>query len=86
MRMMRVTLLMLPLALILSAAAFAEPSTEPIPLTPQQLEEAIFNPPAIQKVLPFSGQCAQTCAPCGLMYGNCPKFHGIPQSCVEICL
>lgn len=34
MRVMRVTLLMLPLALLLSAAAFGAPSPEPTALTP----------------------------------------------------
>jgi hypothetical protein len=85
MRRTRVTLLMLSLALILSAAAFAEPLTEPTPVPLQQLEEAIFSAPAIQEDLPWSGFCAWTCEPCGLMYGECPPYRGRPQRCAEYC-
>jgi hypothetical protein len=76
---------MLPLVLILSAAAFGEPSTEPTPLSLQQLEEAIFGDPAIQKALPWSGFCAYTCEQCGLIYGDCPDYGGRPQRCAEYC-
>jgi hypothetical protein len=88
MRRVRVTLLMLPLALVLSAAAFAEPSTEPTPLSLQQLEEAIFRAPETQEAAwPYDGVCAYTCEPCGRRYGDddCPKYNGHSQRCVEHC-
>ena len=69
MRVMRVTLLLLPLALLLSAAAFGMPSSGPSPLTTEQLEEAIFGAPEAMSSPPvrdseWRGVCALSCAPC----------------------
>ena len=70
MRVMRVTLLMLPLALLLSAAAFGAPSTEePTPLTTEQLEESIFGAPQAMSSLPMRdsewwGVCSLSCNVC----------------------
>ena len=69
MRGMRLTLLVLPLALLLSSAVFGEPSNKPSPLTMVQLEEAIFGAPEgmsspLVRHSEWWGVCALSCAPC----------------------
>lgn len=85
MRVMRVTLLMLPLALLLSAAAFGETPNEPTPLTLEQLEGAIFGAPEARSDAPadtieWRGVCALACRPCWSNY-DCPPG----DSCVGYC-
>ena len=87
MRVMRVTLLLLPLALLLSAAAFGAPSNES-PLTMTQLEEAIFGGPSLSlndpPIFPTGGRCSYTCEQCWTS-GDCPLIGGRPQTCAFAC-
>lgn len=85
MRVMRVTFLMLPLALLLSAAAFGTPSSEPTPLTMEELEGAIFGAPEARSSAPADttewwGVCALACTRCWSNY-DCPPG----DSCVGFC-
>jgi hypothetical protein len=89
MRVRRATLLTLPLVLILSAPAFAEPAGQPAPPPPQQLKEAIFGAPAAnESTASFSwwqGVCSHTCDPCWTSE-DCPTMDGgWRQSCVWAC-
>jgi hypothetical protein len=88
MRVMRVILLVLPLTLMLSAAAFAEPSAQPAPMTPQQLEAAIFSPAPISPEDGFSsfyyGVCSSTCEPCW-RHEDCPMIGPYLQYCTWAC-
>lgn len=87
MRVMRVTLLLLPLALLLSTAAFGAPANEPTPLTLEQLEVAIFGPPLsvdAPPVFPTGGRCSATCEQCWTA-ADCPKIGGRSQICAFAC-
>lgn len=90
MRVMRVTLLMLPLALLLSTAAFGAPSTDLTPLSMEQLEQEIFGAPKSMSSFPagatevYPGVCAYTCEPCTTME-DCPPLGGRRQACVWAC-
>lgn len=86
MRVMRVTLLMLPLALLLSAAAFGAPSAEPPSPTLEQLEGAIFGAPEGMSSGParaseWWGVCSLSCNVC---WG--PEDCALGEQCVWMCL
>jgi hypothetical protein len=88
MRVMRVTLLMLPLALLLSAAAFGAPANEST-LTTKQLEEAIFGSSGMTSSASTPadeafGVCDVTCDPCW-SNADCPKIGTRIQRCVWAC-
>lgn len=80
---MRVILLMLPLALLLSTMAFANSPAQASPAL-EELEAAIFVGAPNQSVdqLYSWGVCAVTCEPC---WGSCAPIGGRPQACVWAC-
>lgn len=85
MRVMRVILLMLPLALFLSTAASAADNAS-IQTSPslEELEAAIFSIDPDQNVDQafVRGYCAFTCEPC---LGSCPPLGGRYQPCAFAC-
>lgn len=87
MRVMRVVLLMLSLALLMSVAAFAEPSSQSTSMDQQELEAAIFGTPVrAERATPqFAyGLCSMTCDPCW-SNADCPKIGGRIQTCNFAC-
>lgn len=87
MRVMKMVLLILPLALFLSVSAQAEPSIQPAPTDPQELEAAIFGTPAPleRATASYYGVCRMTCQPCWTS-ADCPKLNGRIQQCVDMCV